>query len=279
MSSTYYSVMQFFPDLGRFEAVNVGVVVMNEDASELRVRTTQELPGVGKCFGLDAWRVACAISAAKSMEIRLLGERFKSMAEFEHFLRSRGNDIQFTVPSWMRAENLDEAVNSLFDEVVTRPDRSNVETSGRRVPPQLQALFARLGEQHPDRTRVKPRLSTMHAGLEIKADYAFKNGIWNIVKAERIPSKTKDIDKLALRLHALGELIHCDVSNYEDAQLIVVGAPATAERREAEQHITTLLQGLAAGTHTASTSFVPFAEIDQFVRQVERDVTGIEPQD
>ena len=33
MSCTYYSVMQFLPDLGRFEAVNVGVVVMNESAS------------------------------------------------------------------------------------------------------------------------------------------------------------------------------------------------------------------------------------------------------
>jgi hypothetical protein len=274
MIPAYYSLMQFLPDLGRFEALNVGVVVMNENASDLRVRTTRELPGVAKCFGLGAWRVASAISAAQSMEQRLLGERFASPAEFDRFRRSRGNDIQFTVPKSMQAENLDEAVNSLFEELVTRRDRSNAESRGRRVPPQLEALFARLGERHPDRARIKPHLATMHAGLEIKADYAFKNGIWNIVKAERMPAKPKDIEELALRLQTVGELVHRDVLEYGAAKLIVVGSPATAERRDAEERIAALLRGLAAGTHAPSTSFVPSAEIDRFVQQIERDVTG-----
>ncbi|MBK9386615.1 MAG: hypothetical protein IPN34_17520 [Planctomycetes bacterium] len=46
MITATYSLMKFIPDLGRFEALSLGVVVMNENASELRVRTTPDLPGV-----------------------------------------------------------------------------------------------------------------------------------------------------------------------------------------------------------------------------------------
>lgn len=128
MHAAYYSLIQYCPDPSRAEALNVGLVLLRPAVREVHVRTIPELPELALVFGLSPRAMQGALDAARRMETRIRRESFATIEEFEHFVASRGHEIQLTRPRSMNATlDLAVALERMFEELVSRPLVGNPE--------------------------------------------------------------------------------------------------------------------------------------------------------
>lgn len=95
MTIGYYSIIQFCPDVGRMEVVNVGVVLYLPDSKRLLVSITNTLQRIIRFFGenTDMERIPNLIASVAS---RL--SLFENMTrdELEQYITSRANNIYMT---------------------------------------------------------------------------------------------------------------------------------------------------------------------------------------
>lgn len=121
MSQEYpaqYSIIQYMPDLGRREAVNIGVVIFIPQLRELGVKMTIDYTRVVRMFGPQA--VEQIIWLIESIEARLKNENFQTTEELQQFIGSRANSIQMTdlraMKVWLPMK---EQLQHLFDHLVS----------------------------------------------------------------------------------------------------------------------------------------------------------------
>lgn len=122
--TAYYSVIQYMPDLGRMEAVNLGVVVWWPVAIQCRSMWHINLRRCRRFFPDADWhRVHIA---AKSTVDRLREDscRWTRLYEFEDFVNLLANDIQMTPPRPMILDDEDVSgeMDRLFRALVAEPE-------------------------------------------------------------------------------------------------------------------------------------------------------------
>jgi hypothetical protein len=112
----YYSLIQFFPDASRLEAVNIGVMVYSCDERKLLFRISRSNQRIRKFFGNQDWKFLNRAKAA--IANRLHTEYFGSVEELEAYISRRANEIQLTSLRPMRISDIQQDVQRLFERLV-----------------------------------------------------------------------------------------------------------------------------------------------------------------
>ncbi len=133
MSKGYYSLIQWCADFARAEAANVGVLVYRPEPPATVIKVADDVGHVRRRFGLREADLRDVVEAVRAIGYRVANMNFRSVAELEQFVRSRGNQIQMTPPRPMWVDDPPLETKRLFDELVT-PVPARVRRSALRRP-------------------------------------------------------------------------------------------------------------------------------------------------
>src|SRR5713101_9697542 len=127
-----YSVVRFVPDPARGEFVNVAAIVGNEETGEWDVRQVENLRRARALDDRDALPAVAAFleSAGRTIDEWIVAddtaatnpELVEPSREWLTYLAShQRNVVQLTQPTPVVAQNLEEAVGIVFDELIIDP--------------------------------------------------------------------------------------------------------------------------------------------------------------
>jgi hypothetical protein len=265
MSKGYYCLIQFCPDLARAESVNVGALVLRSEPAGLAVRVVQEPAAIARRL-IPKVPAHIVGEAIQSVDYRLRHESIDSVERLERFVRTRGNQIQLTMPRAMRVENLEADLERVFAELVqptstTRQEPKTIAAAAER----LRVSFERLRTLRPDRVDIGRRFVIPGLPLSIQTNYSYRNGCTNLVRVLDLPKSEITARRDALAIHSEGELVR---DRLDGARLHVVAAARDESERESEAVMGSILESLHA------TEFVPSAKVDEFADRVERELAA-----
>lgn len=122
MTKGYYSLLQYCPDFSRAEAADLGLVFLQPEPAAAAVSVVEKVGFVTKRLGLRL-STAAVSDDVQSIAHRIRYEQFRSMEDLEQFVRTRGNQIQMTMPRSMRIDEIENDADAAFAEVRS-PSRS-----------------------------------------------------------------------------------------------------------------------------------------------------------
>jgi hypothetical protein len=266
MTKGYYCLIQFCPDFARAEAVNVGALVFRSEPASLAVRVIQESAAVVRRLQPRV-RSMLVDEAVSGIDYRLRHANIQSVADLEQFVRTRGNQIQLTMPRSTRVEDPHEEVERLFAELVgagpaAEEDHPRMADVADRLRRTFEALRARL----PDRVEIGRRFQIPSVEMQIPTNYSYRNGRLNLVRIIKLPKTEATARREALALHSEGEIVRERLE--KGAKLHVVSSPRGPRQVENEEVVANLLQKLDA------TEFVPSAKVEEFTQRVELEMAA-----
>jgi len=259
----YYSLIQFCPDPSRAERVNVGVVLFCPEAEFIAARTAHGNRQAEKLVAREALDRAGLNAAKRAIERRLEVEResFKTLDDLQRFVDTRANVLKLTASRPIKVFDAEQDLDRLYNELVGGRPR-------RRLPPpvfpKLDDVFRRLERQGRARLDWTVRIPLLERGLRIP--YAYRNGVWSLVKPRVFSSDKAPALESALRLAEAGYLLQRRGEDEEGKkQLIVVPTfERGAEVENVEKGVTELL-------HEYNVTSVPLGKVDEFAAQVEQE--------
>lgn len=261
MTQGFYSLVQYCPDASRAEAANVGLMIFQTAPAATAVRVVDDVRSVLKRLGQKE-EAATLLSIVQSMRNRIEREQFSSIEQVEHFVRTRGNQIQLTMPRPMRIGVIDRELDEMFDELVETRSLA-VAAAGRQVP-FLQRTFMDLERRLPARVSIRPEFHVPRLGISFQADYSYTNGQLHVVQ-EMPRLSESDVAKNVFAFSKESELVH---KLDGGGQLVVVSTMASRHRKlvEREREFGAMLGKLS------DAEFVPSAKVEQFAKKVEREL-------
>lgn len=174
----FYSVVRFCPDIERGEAVNVGVIV-GAPGLGMRVRMAERNEYVKRRFGAEAFDNT-RLTLIKEGLAEGLKEVEPTAAALAAFGGAEAGKLQISRPRPMVVSNLDGEVLALFQRLVEDPEIARRE---RRTPkPDLSPIVKQLVRRNVPIQR-RPEVSVPILDEPLTADFAFQNGVRNLVKA------------------------------------------------------------------------------------------------
>lgn len=252
----FYSVVRFCPDVVRGEAVNVGVIV-GSPALGMHVRMAERNEYVKRMFGADAYD-ATRLSLAKSGLAERLKEVEPNAEALSAFIAQESGQLQLSPPRPMVVKNLAEDVVSLFLRLVSDPE---VQRRERRTPkPDLSSVVRQLQRKRVPIQR-RPEVSVPILGEPLQVDFAFKNGVRNLVKAVGMSAREETALEEASQLGSKGLLISRHPGPEGTSKLIVV---ADIEDQQ-------LLSRLHDLLNDHEVRLVDAAELPSFTLEIERE--------
>lgn len=212
--SASYSIIQYSLHPERFEFINVGVVIFDPYKKRVLDKTGPDFGRIRKVFG----------SAQKSfLDLALKGfvDRIRHeyspeahIDKMHGFIEKRVNAFRMTPIMPVINENLDYELDALFSGFVAEP---KFKIKSERVDIKLKNKLTSAGVI--DLLDKKPKAVKLDRyGINIQAQYGFKNGVYNLIEAVRFDMSEDGlakVGKLTLEGKALSETI--------DKRLMVVG--------------------------------------------------------
>jgi hypothetical protein len=234
----YYSLVQFCPDHSRLEAVNVGVVLFCPALSFLDLRLADNNDRVARVFRPRIVRSGDLDSAKKALADRLHAEAYRPRTpeEFEKFVFTRGNALLLTPPRPTRVDHPEDDLNALFQELVLPPSTRKTPRF-RVVSPELARVFAQLALEGRAQRNVKARVPVV--GKEIRAPFAYRNGVLHLVKPHLFSAEEGAATSAAMKLAVEGDLLarHGTDAEGEKHLVIVAGFPREKESQAIRQRV------------------------------------------
>ncbi len=227
-SKGYYSVIQYCPDLARLEAANVGVLLFCPAPHFLRARTAASNRRIRQFFGSKDgdWDQINALKAAVEERLEAERERFRTLADLEHFIATRGNEIQLTPARPVKVLNPEQDLDLLFRRLVGGAVRPTTEvTTARR----LEESLAEESLAPFIRRDVSVTVRAFHRTLTVP--FGYQNGYFTLIQPTNFtqlsPSKTiARACRFAVEGRSLFE--HPD-DQLGKMQMLVVGEFATGQ--------------------------------------------------
>jgi len=135
----------------------------------------------------------------------------------QKFVDTRGNNLKLTDPRPMKVFNPQEDLDNLFAELV----------GGRSSAQPLEPLSAELNEvfhrlHGEGRARLDWSVKVPVLGRSLRVPYAFRNGVWNLVKPTTFSPKVNSAVGVAMRLALEGDLLQRHDDDEGKKRLIVV---------------------------------------------------------
>lgn len=122
-SKGYYSIIQYNPDLSRFEAANVGVLLFCPEHGFLKALTTTGNARIRRFFGSQGhdWQRINAFK--RGLEDRLTTEDIRSVDDLKQFIALRANVLQITPPLPMKVVDPERDLAELYEQIIGEPAR------------------------------------------------------------------------------------------------------------------------------------------------------------
>ena len=187
MTKGYYSLIQYCPDRGRLETVNVGLVLLCPEHNFLKVRLSSSNTRLKKLVGGRGFDTD-AINAAKQAmfnRLTLMREKITSAEDLERFAATRANDLLLTNPRPTAVADPEADLLRLYDDLVGEP-LEQVDSSGT-VHRQLDSELRRTIIDRPSlagRIQANCEVEVPDIGRSFKANFAYNNGCRNLVRGE-----------------------------------------------------------------------------------------------
>lgn len=258
----YYSVVQFLPDVSRFETVNIGVVLLTP-TGRVVARLANSNNRIKQVFGKQDWSHLSFLK--RSLEKRLSRERFTNPKDFSDFAAKRANLLQMTSPKPISVDDESTALDRLFFELVTPV------TSFRRrridvfLGEKLQIAGVRSLVEHS----VKVRFPFFDQPF--RAPYAYQNGRYNLLTAVQFNVDLKEmISKVAEKALEGRVLFENPDPNHGMMALNVIGQFP----EELEEDSRRFVEGLFQESHVKLYDFEDLDPLLQDIRQASADHTS-----
>lgn len=221
-SPGYYSVIQYCPDLGRFEAANIGVLLFCPERGFLQAKTARGNQRIMRFFGSEGhdWKRINAFK--RGLEERLQLERpvIQSLDDLRHFIALRGNSLQLTPPLPLRVIDPEQDLANLFRELIQRdiavPPTRNLQrfVSEQLARPELAGKIVR---------DIQVPVPVLDRAIEIP--FGYQNGRFNLIKPVPFQSQRPEhVETTAAKYAVEGRSIYEQPDGpLGESQLIVVG--------------------------------------------------------
>jgi hypothetical protein len=217
----YYSVLQYCPDLTKLEAANVGVLLFCPEGEFLVARTSRNNDRVRKFFGSEGrdWRKINLLKAAFEDRVAAEAGKIRTLDDLQQFIGLMANQLQLTAPRSMRVEEPAEDLRRLFKQLVEVSPHHRERTRLRHAIGE-KIRRANLGR----RVRENIPVNVPILGREVRIDYGFQNGKFNLIQPASFCGDASSSTDLACRYAVEGESLHDHTDPELGAmQLIVVG--------------------------------------------------------
>ncbi|MFH1110238.1 MAG: DUF3037 domain-containing protein [Planctomycetota bacterium] len=265
----YYSLIQYCPDRGRAEVVNVGLVLFVPALRQLEVEMTRTARRVQQVFGkgtIDSWWLR---TVRDSFERGLLNEhgagRFASSEDLDRYFGTLGNDIIATPSRPTRVENPRESLDRLFARFVDATKSAVDELAIPTVVQPLDNVFRRLYDRLVS-IQFDEHFTIAEYPHQIQADYVYSNGETNLVRLLTIAERPARAFDQAIKLGGESIVVkrHLRIDRRE-ARLVVVAAPTsvTSTTDNTESKLAALYKDFP------DAKWVPSSQIEDFAHCVE----------
>lgn len=218
----YYSIVQYCPELSRFEAANIGVLLFCPESGFLKVVTSGNNSRIIKFFGSEGhdWKRINTIK--KGLQDRLDKEHkgIRTVEDLQHFVATRANSLQITSPLPMKVQDPEKDLLELFRQVVGEPAKREQKTNFKKL---LGEKFDKAGLEKKVISDVTVDVPVM--GKKVEIPFGFQNGRFNLINPVRFGAEDPQQSfRTACRFAVEGRSIyeHPD-KEFGELQLVVVG--------------------------------------------------------
>jgi hypothetical protein len=218
----YYSVIQYCPDLGRFEAANVGVLLFCPEKFFLQAEMSSNNRRIIRFFGSEGHDWARISNFKKGLETRLQKESatIKSIEDLQQFIALRANVLQITQPNSMKVFDPEQDLRNLFEEIIGEPARPERQRSLRHY------VAEKLSRPDLEKKVVHDiKVTVPVLQKEVDIPFGYQNGRFNLINPVRFGAENPDQSivtacKYAVEGRSISE--HED-SRWGQMQLLIVG--------------------------------------------------------
>jgi len=265
----YYSIVQYCPELSRFEAANIGVLLFCPDSGFLKVMTSGNNSRIIKFFGSEGhdWKRINTIK--KGLQDRLDKEHkgIRTVDDLQQFIATRANSLQITSPLPMKVLDPEKDLQELFRQVVGEPAKRQPRTNFRKL---LGEKFDQAGLKNKIVSDVKVDVPVM--GEEVEIPYGFQNGRFNLISPVRFgATDPQQSFRTACRFAVEGRSIyeHPD-KTLGDLQLVVVG-----QFRPKDDVSPTLVRRVFNESHVKLYSSEEIPKLIDEIRRTAKDINDL----
>lgn len=263
----YYSLIQFCPNASRLEAVNVGVLLLCPDVQFIAARTAKGNQRAANLVGRAGFDKASLNSAKRAIERRVQTDReaFTSLEDLQKFVDSRGNVLKLTPPRPVKVFDPERDLNNLFGELVGGTARMQLTELGIEVAASaLDLAFRQL--QKEGRAKLDWDVMVPVLGRSLHVPYAYRNGVWNLVKPHRFSAQEGPALRAAERLAIEGDLLfkHSTDDNGQKKLIVVTSFEQDSAATNLQGRVEEVL-----GVYNVKT--VLDTQVDTFLAEVEHD--------
>lgn len=174
----YYSVIQYCPDLSRFEAVNIGVLLFCPDSGFLKARIGLHRNRISHVFGKDGhdWERLKAVKQSLQKRFNNENSEFRSIDDLQHFITTRANQIQLTPPKFIKVFNPVKDLDELYEKMAGGP-------SSTPRGPVLRTLLARELDRPELASKVvsNVKVEVPILNKEVEMPFGYQNGRFNLI--------------------------------------------------------------------------------------------------
>jgi hypothetical protein len=164
-------------------------------------------------------------------------EAFQSLEDLQHFVDTRANALKLTAPRPVKVVDPADLLQRLFEELVGGRARRKPATA---FPPELAQTFRRLKQE--GRAELNLRVEIPILRRELRVPYAYRNGVWNLVRPKVFSSDEGAAIAQAQQLAVDGDLLQRkDACADGERRLVVLTAfEPTRDMNDLESRITGL---------------------------------------
>lgn len=185
----YYSIVQYCPDLSRFEAANVGVLLFCPERAYLKALTVNNNSRIIQFFGSENhdWKRINAFKRGLEVRVQKEAATIKNLDDLKQFIALRAGLLQITTPYPMRVVDPDKDLADLFEQVIGEPVRT---TRGKSLKRFIGEKLSSAGLEKKIARDVKVTVPVFEK--EVEFPYGYQNGRFNLINAVRFTSTNPD---------------------------------------------------------------------------------------
>ncbi|GAB4151576.1 MAG: hypothetical protein Tsb009_27040 [Planctomycetaceae bacterium] len=178
----YYSVIQYCPELSKFEVANIGVLLFCPESGFLKAHTSKNNERIRKFFGSKGqdWKRINVLK--KSLQDRLQKEQrtIRDLDDLKQFITSRANVIQITPPLPMKVFDPEKDLLELYGRLVGEKTKKKERTALKKL---VGRKFIEAGLENKIVSDIKVEVPVL--GKEIEIPFGFQNGRFNLINPVR----------------------------------------------------------------------------------------------
>jgi hypothetical protein len=244
-----------------------GVLLFCPDIHFIAARTARGNQRAAKLVGRVGLNKASLNFAKRALERRLQTDReaFANFEDLQKFVDSRANVLKLTQPRPVKVFGPEDDLNNLFNELVGGTARSRgVEIAATPALSQLDSVFRGLELQR--RARLDWDINVPVLGRPLHVPYAYRNGIWSLVKPHRFSAQEGQALRAAERLAIEGDLLfkHPTDDNGQKKLIVISSYEQDLTAASLKSRVEDVLRVYNVKT-------VPDTQLDAFLAEVDHE--------